>query len=140
MTRWLNQLQPWGIFLLRIVLGVAMVYSGWPKVVPANGLRGDHFAALDHFARFVRTLGLPPWLGYISAFTELVGGIFLILGVLTRLFAFLVTINLLVAMVKVNFHHGYTGSAYSIALASMAFLLLLTGSGNAALDRRFGLR
>lgn len=139
MTRWLNQLQPWGIFLLRIVLGVAMVYNGWPKVIPAGGLRGNHFVALDHFAHFVQTLGLPHWLGYVSAFTEFLGGIFLILGLLTRFCAFLVTINMLAAIALVNIHRGYLGSAYTLALAAMAFLLLLTGSGKAALDRRLGL-
>ncbi len=139
MTRLLNQLQPWGIFLVRIVLGFAMVYNGWPKVVPAGGLHGNHFAALDHFAQFVHQLGLPRWLGFVSAFTEFLGGIFLLLGLLTRLCAFLVTINMAVALATVNIHHGYSGSAYSLALCVMALLLVLTGSGKAALDRRIGL-
>ncbi len=139
MTRWLNQLQPWGIFLIRIVLGVAMLYHGWPKVVPATGIHGNHLAALDHHAQFVQSLGLPRWLGYVSALTECVGGIFLILGFLTRFCALLVTINMVVAIATVNIHHGYTGSAYSLALAAMAFLLILTGCGKAGVDRRLGL-
>jgi putative oxidoreductase len=139
MTRWLNGLQPWGLLFIRLVLGVAMIYNGWPKVVPAGGLHGDHFAALDRFAHTVETLGLPRWLGYVSAFTELAGGICLVLGFLTRFCGFLVTINMLVAIGTVTIHKGYSGSAYPLALGSMAFLVLVAGPGKAALDRRFGM-
>ncbi|GAC1420003.1 MAG: hypothetical protein NVSMB62_13470 [Acidobacteriaceae bacterium] len=83
-----------------------MAYNGWPKVIPAGGLRGNHFVALDHFAHFVQTLGMPHWLGYVSALTEFLGGIFLILGFLTRFCAFLVTINMLAAIILVHFTEG----------------------------------
>ena len=125
--------------LVRIVLGVAMVYHGWSKVVPAGGLHGNLMAPLDHWAHYVQSLGLPRWLGYVSGLTEFVGGIFLILGLLTRFCALLVTVNLLVAIFCVTIHHGYSGSEYTLALAVMAFLLLVTGPGKAALDRRLGL-
>ena len=142
MSRWLTQMQPWAVFFVRVVLGVAMLYHGWPKVIPGTGLRGNHFVALDHFAHYVQTLGLPRWLGYVSAFTEFLGGIFLILGFLTRFCAFLVTLNMIVAVGAVDIHHGYAGAAgseYALALGAMAFLLLTAGSGKAALDRRLGL-
>jgi putative oxidoreductase len=140
MSRWLNQFQPQGIMILRVVLGFAMVVHGWPKVIPAGGFHhGNLRAALEHFAHFVAGLGLPPWLGYVSAFTEFVGGIFLVLGLLTRLVAFLVAINMLVAVGAVDVHHGYSGSEYAVALAAMAILLVVTGSGRPALDRKIGL-
>jgi putative oxidoreductase len=138
-TRWLNQLQPVGIMLLRIVLGVAMVFHGYSKVVPAGGLQGDHLSALNHWAHIVQGMGLPRWLGYVSALTEFVGGIFLILGLLTRFCAFLVTVNMLFAIAMVNIHKGYAGAEYSVALAAMAFLVLVAGPGKGALDRRLGL-
>jgi putative oxidoreductase len=139
MTRWLNKLQPTGIFILRVVLGAAMLYHGWPKVIGSGGLRGNHFAALDHFAHYTQTLGMPRWMGYASAFTEFLGGVCLILGLLTRFCAFLMTINMIVAIATVDIYHGYAGSEYALALGAMAFLLLLTGSGNMAVDRRLGL-
>jgi putative oxidoreductase len=137
MTGWLNSLQPWGSFLLRLVLGIAMVYYGYDKVVPAHG--HGTFSALEHHAHFVASLGLPYWLGYISAFTEFFGGILLVLGLFTRFAAFLITINMLVALVMVNRHHGYAGSEYSLALFAMAVMLLFTGVGAMGLDRRIGL-
>ena len=59
---------------MRLVLGVAMVYHGYGKVIPAHGLHDRPLAALDHWSHYVGTLGLPPWLGYISALTEFLGG------------------------------------------------------------------
>ncbi len=140
MTKWLNNLQPWGVLLMRLVLGIAMLVNGWSKVVPAGGFHGHNtFSALDHFCRFVTTLGLPYWLGCVSAFTEFVGGIGLVFGLFTRFFAFLVVINMLVALVTVNLRHGYSGSQYTLALVVIAVMLLLSGPGALALDRRLGL-
>ncbi len=140
MTRWLNSLQPWGVVLLRLVLGVAMLYNGWDKVVPAGGFHGHtNFSAVDHFCRYVVGLGLPYWLGYVATFAEVVGGLCLVVGLFVRFFALLIAGDLLVALVLVNRHHGYTGSEYSLALCAVAVMLLLTGPGTWAIDRKMGL-
>ncbi len=141
MTKFLTNLQPWGALLMRLVLGVAMLSNGWDKVVPAGGFHGHNaFSALDHFCRFVVTLGLPFWLGCLSAFTEFAGGIALLLGLFSRFFAFLIAINMIVALFAVNIHHGYSGSQYTLALITLAAMLLLYGPGAWALDRKLGLR
>ncbi len=140
MIRSLARLQPWAICLIRLALGVAMVYHSWSKVYPPGGFHAGHYlAAVENFNDFVVHLGMPRWLGYLSTLTEFAGGLFLILGLLTRFWSLLVVINMLVALVTVNLHRGYTGSEYTLALIAMAFLLLTTGSGALALDRRFGL-
>ena len=139
MTRWLNGLQPWGIFFLRLVLGTAMVYHGWSKVIPAGGpFHHNATAALDHFSHYIVSLGLPPWMGYLSALTEFVGGILVLVGLFTRFAAFMIAGNLIVALLYVNIHHGYAGSEYTLALLAMAFLLMLAGAGKLALDRKIG--
>ena len=140
MLKFLDALQPWAAMALRLVLGVAMLYNGWDKVVPAGGFHGNNtFSALQHWNVFVLHLGMPAWLGTISALTEFFGGICLILGLLTRFFAVLVMINMLVAIAKVNVHRGYTGSQYSVALAAIALMLASCGAGALSLDRRLGL-
>lgn len=139
MTRWLSTLQPWGALFLRLTLGAAMMFHGYGKVVPAHGLHGSPLAAMDHFSKAVAGMGVPPWLGYVSALTEFVGGLFLVLGLLTRFAAFMVTINMAVALVLVDRHKGYSGSEYALALMVMAFMLVCYGPGAAALDRRIGL-
>lgn len=136
----LNRLQPWGAFFLRLVLGAAMIYHGYSKVIPAGGFHGGNaFAALEHHSKFVASLGLPYWLGIVSALTEFLGGILVLLGLLTRFAAILISINMLVAVVMVNRHHGYAGSEYVLALLAIALMLSFYGSGACALDRKFGL-
>ena len=140
MSKSLNNLQPWGAFLLRLVLGVAMMAHGYSKVVPAGGFhRGNAFSALDHFAHTVSSMGLPWWLGYVSALTEFLGGLLILLGLLTRFAAFMIACNMAVALLLVTRHHGYSGSEYSLALFVIALMLLFYGAGTVALDRRIGL-
>jgi putative oxidoreductase len=140
MIKWLNSLQPFGALILRLVLGAAMLYYGWDKVIPSGGLHAHSYtAALEHHAHFVASLGIPYWLGYVSALTEFLGGIFLLVGLLTRFTAFLVAVNMAVALLWVNRHHGYAGSEYSLALFAIALMLLFYGAGALALDRRFRL-
>ena len=121
-----------------------MVYNSWSKVLPADGVlhafRHHHLLdSVEHFNDYVVSLHLPRWLGYLSTLTEFVGGIFLVLGLLTRFWALMVTINMLVALVMVNLHHGYSGSEYTLALIAMALMLVTAGSGSFSLDRRFGI-
>ena len=138
MSKSLNSLQPWGALFLRLVLGIAMVSHGYSKVIPA-GFHGNTFSALQHHSHFVATLGVPYWLGYISALTEFIGGIHLLLGLLARFAAFMVACNMLGAILLVTRHHGYTGSEYPLALLVIALMLLFYGAGTLALDRRMGL-
>jgi putative oxidoreductase len=130
MTKWLNSLQPVGALLMRLILGASMAVHGYQKVVPAG--------ALHHHAHYVVTLGLPYWLGYVSAFTEFLGGIFLIVGLFTRLAAALVAINMLTAFATVGIHQGFGIYNYILALAALAIMLLFYGAGALALDRKIG--
>lgn len=140
MTRTLNRLQPVGILLIRLALGASMLYHGYQKLIPPGGLhRNAPLAGIASFAQFVVHLGLPAWLGYVSVLTEFLGGFFLILGFLTRISAFFIAVNMLVALITVNIHHGYSGSEYTLALIAMALVLVCTGPGALALDRRIGL-
>jgi putative oxidoreductase len=137
MSNSLNNLQPWGAFLLRLILGIAMVSHGYSKVIPPH-LHGNTFVALDHHSHFVASLGLPYWLGYVSALTEFVGGILILFGLFTRFAAFMIACNMLVAVLMVTRRHGYSGSEYALSLFVIALMLLFTGAGALALDRRIG--
>lgn len=130
MTKWLNSLQPFGALLMRLALGVSMAVHGYQKVVPHG--------ALNHYAHYIGTLHIPYWLGYVSAYTEFIGGILLILGLLTRFVATLVAINLLVAFAYVGIHQGFGIYNNILALAALAIMLTVYGAGTLALDRKIG--
>ena len=139
MSGWLRSLEPWGATVLRLVLGIALAYHGYGKVIPAHGAASHPLSAMQTYSHFVASLGLPGWLGYVSALTEFVGGMLLVLGLLTRLAAFLAAVNMLVAVSAVTLHRGYQASEYAIALLAIAIMLVFTGGGAAAMDRRMGL-
>ena len=96
MSGWLSRLEPWGVTLLRVVLGVALVYAGYGKVVPAHGFGSHPLSAMESYTHVVANLGMPGWLGYVSALTEFAGGGLLVLGLLTRFAAFMAAGNMLV--------------------------------------------
>jgi putative oxidoreductase len=68
--RYLDRLQPLALFVMRLALGAVMIGHGYLKV----------FGGLHHHAQFVASLGLPAWTAYLSAFTELFGGLLILLG------------------------------------------------------------
>lgn len=131
MSQWLNRRQPWGSLALRLALALSMTVHGYEKLVPHG--------ALHHFLTHVGTLGLPYWLGHVSAFTEFVGGILLFFGLLTRLAAALAAVNLLVALFAVGIHSGFEVYSYIVALAAIALMLVFSGGGAMSADRKFGI-
>lgn len=126
--RYLDRLQPLALFVMRLSLGVIMVVHGYQKV----------FGGLHYHAQFVASLGLPAWLGYVSAFTELLGGLLLLAGLFTRLAAFAICIDLSVAIWKVHWHKGLTsngGIEFPLAAATIAFALIFFGAGAMSFDQ-----
>jgi len=107
-----------------------MVTHGYHKV----------FGGLHHHAQVVAGIGLPAWLGYVSSFTEFLGGLLLLVGFFTRVAALLVCGDLIVAIWKVHLHNGLIGSpdrpGYELALAAatLAFALIFFGGGPIAID------
>ena len=125
--RYPDRMHPLALLVMRLVLGTIMFAHGYHKV---NG-------HLHDFAGTVAGLGLPAWLGYVAAFTEVVGGILVILGLFTRAAAFAITIDLAVAITKVHWKHGFVGTGgyeFPLAVAAIAFSLIFLGPGPIALD------
>jgi putative oxidoreductase len=133
--RLLDRLQPLALLVLRLALGVIMVAHGYSKV----------FGGLHHHAQFVASLGMPAWLGYVSAFAEFLGGLLLIVGFLTRPAAFAVCLDMAVAIWKVHWKNGLIGAnrsgyEFPLALVVIAFALIFYGAGPIAIDHIFGAR
>ena len=120
-----------GLFILRLGLGIMFIFHGWPKI---SG--GPHFWGMIGHA--VGNFGIhfaPVFWGFMAACTEFFGGIFLILGLLTRGAALFLTIQMIVA---VGFHHGKGDSLAVMSHAiedGIVFLsLILIGPGRISLD------
>ena len=122
---------PWGIALLRIVVGIVFVMHGQQKLFEMGvGGVGGFFASLG--------VPAPQLAAVVVSVLETVGGIALIFGVLTRLFGLLLAGDMLVALLLVHrpngFFAGDGGVELVLLLGTAALALALTGSGALALD------
>jgi putative oxidoreductase len=122
---------PWGIALLRIVVGIVFVMHGQQKLFEMGvGGVGGIFASLG--------VPAPQLAAVVVSLLETVGGLALILGVLTRLFGLLLAGDMLVALLLVHrpngFFAGNGGVELVLLLGVAALALALTGAGALALD------
>lgn len=122
-------------FILRIVLGIAFIVHGYPKLFKGENRQG--------FADWLSSMGIRPgrfW-ALVVGVVEFFGGIALLLGIYTQIVAVLIVVNMLVAMWKAKWGKvGFTaqgGWELDLAYMVMAISLLLTGSGVWSLDFYF---
>ncbi len=125
--RILDRLQPLALLVMRVVLGAIFIAHGWQKVM--GGMQGPE--------KIVTGIGLPWWMAYLLVAAELGGGILVLLGLLTRLGALAICIDMCVAIAKVQWPHGLKGPLgfeFPLACAALAFALIFFGAGPIALD------
>ena len=124
--------------ILRITLGLILIPHGMQKLLGAFG--GQGFAG--NAALFDR-LGFTPGIfwGTLVGCTELIGGILLVLGLLTRFAAAAVLIFMIVA-VKFTSAKGFFwsqgGWEYPLLIGVCALFFLMRGGGTCSLDRAIG--
>ena len=115
--------------LIRLPLGAAMVYHGHGKV----------FGDMHGFAEGVANLGAPAWatlaLAWAAALAEFVGGIFLLLGLLTRWAALFVAVTMGVATFLVQWTKGFNKYELPLMFFAAALSLRFTGGGWLSFDR-----
>jgi putative oxidoreductase len=124
----IDRLEPLGLLVLRVVLGIIMVAHGYSKVTPA----GFH----EH-AAFVSHLGMPWWMAFFSAATEFGGGILLILGLVTRLAALALCGEMIIIIAKVHWKNGLLpehGYQFPLLIGATAFALIFLGGGAISFD------
>ena len=120
------------ILFLRFMLGSIMFVAGAGKVFGWFGGMGMD-ATIKAFESY---MDLSAFWTYLSSYTELIGGLFLILGLLTRPAALAITVNMLVASVFIGFKGFFfeKGAAYPFSLMVSALIILLTGPFSYSLD------
>ncbi len=132
------RLAPLAPLVVRVIVGVIMAAHGLQKLQagPAN------------FGQGLANLGvpLPVFMAYVVTLSELIGGILLIIGLLSRLAALILTIDLVAAilLVKINVGliapqgSGTTGAELDLALIAGFLVILLAGPGRLSVDHALG--
>ena len=124
----------WVTVPIRLALGAVMIGHGAQKVLGSFGGPGfEKWVSGATPFGFMKPTWL--WLGG-AALSELVGGLLIVLGLLTRVGAFFIACTMLTAVV--GFHWGSffapTGMEYALSLLGMALALLISGGGMASVD------
>ena len=126
----------WIALPIRLALGLIFIGHGLQKVFGLWGGPGwSKFTSFPPPYGFMRPAWL--WMG-AAALAELVGGALVLLGLFTRVGAFLIASVMLVAMAGVHWKGGFflanQGYEYTLALLGMAVALLVSGGGRASID------
>ena len=124
------------VFVGRVAIGVCFVIHALGKL----GLVGT--GNLSGFTEWLRSLGVPyPWVqARMAMLSELVGGTLLTLGLFTRGACLLLIFTMAVAGVLGHKGAGYLitndppGAEYTVNLAVICLVFLLTGPGALSLD------
>ena len=127
----------WFTVPIRLALAAVMIGHGAQKVLGTfNGPGFTTYISGNTPFSFMR----PTWFWLAAAaFSEFVGGILVGLGLLTRVGAFFIACVMLTAIVGVHWPGGFfaanRGYEYPLALLAMAIGLLISGGGQASVDR-----
>ena len=128
--KFLNSLQPVGLLVLRIALGIIFLSHGYPKLAHLRGGAQMQVFFVEH--------GLPGYFLYIAGVIETFGGGLLLLGLFTRAAALLLAMEMSVAIWKVHSAHGYLAVndyQFPLTLATACFALATVGAGLLSLDQ-----
>jgi putative oxidoreductase len=127
--------------ILRLVLGIVFFAHGAQKMLGWFG--GFGFAGTMGF--FTGMMHIPAPLAFLAIAAEFFGGIGLILGFLTRIAAFGIGVNMLVAIMTVHHNFGFfmnwtgtqkgEGFEFHLLVLAMVAFLMIRGGGAFSIDR-----
>ncbi|HEX4022479.1 MAG TPA: DoxX family protein [Acidobacteriaceae bacterium] len=127
--------------VVRLVLGIVFFAHGAQKLLGWFG--GFGYAGTMQF--FTHGMGIPAPLAVLAIMAEFLGGIGLIVGLLSRIAAIGIAIDMLVAIFMINIHVGFfmnwygmqkgEGFEYHLLALTLCFVVLMKGSGAISLDR-----
>ena len=130
--------------ILRLVLGVVFFAHGAQKMLGWFG--GYGFSGTMGF--FTGAMHIPAPFAFLAIAAEFFGGLGLMLGLLTRIAAFGIAVNMLVAIAKVHSGFGFfmnwtgaqkgEGFEYHLLVLAMTLFLMARGAGAFSVDRAIG--
>lgn len=127
----------WVSLILRFCMGVVFTAHGLQKTFGAFAGPG-----ISGFANSLGNLGFSPPLfwAYFAAYLEFVGGLFLLLGIATRVASSLLFILMVIAVLKVHLAKGFFlsggGFEYNFVIACGLLCLIILGSGKFGITKK----
>jgi putative oxidoreductase len=129
------------LLVLRVVLGVVFFPHGMQKLIGWFG--GYGFAGTMDM--FTDKMGIPAVFAFLAIMAEGLGSLGLITGLLTRVAAFGIAVNMAVAVYMLHFQHGFfmnwfgnqkgEGYEYHLLVIAIAVALMIRGGGKWSVDQ-----
>jgi putative oxidoreductase len=130
----------WTLTLMRLVLGVVFFAHGAQKMLGWFG--GPGFSAtMESFTHG----GIPAPLAFLAIAAEFFGGIGLVVGLLSRVAAFGIVVNMVVAILAVHLPNGLfmnwsgaqkgEGFEFHLLAIALGIAILVRGAGMVSMDR-----
>jgi putative oxidoreductase len=130
--------------ILRLVLGIVFFFHGAQKMLGWFG--GYGFSGTMNF--FTHNMGIPAVFAFLAIAAEFFGSLGLILGLLARVAASGIIVNMVVAIAMVHRSNGifmnWTGQQkgegyeFHLLAIAMALAVLIRGAGAFSIDRMIG--
>ena len=131
------------VTILRLSLGVVFFAHGAQKALGWFG--GFGFNGTMGF--FTQTLHIPAPFAALAIAAEFLGGLGLLVGLLSRIAAFGIACNMVVAVAVIHIHFGFfanwfgnqkgEGFEFHILAVAGAIVIMIKGAGALSLDRAF---
>jgi putative oxidoreductase len=131
----------YAITLLRLLFGVVFFAHGAQKALGWFG--GYGFTGTMGF--FTQKLNVPAPFAALAIAAEFLGGIGILVGLLSRIAAFGIACNMVVAVYMIHRHFGFfanwygaqkgEGYEFHILAVAIALVIMIKGSGALSLDR-----
>ena len=131
----------WSILIIRAVLGIVMFPHGAQKLFGLFG--GYGFSGSMGF--FTDKMHIPAFFAFLAIMAEGFGSMGLIIGLLTRVAAFGILCNMIVAIYMVHWPNGFfmnwfgnqkgEGFEYHLLAIAICVALLISGGGKWSVDR-----
>ena len=131
----------WSLLILRLAVGIVIFPHGAQKLFGWFG--GNGFVGTLGF--FTNKMHIPTFFALLAILAEGLGSMGLIVGLLTRVAAFGVLCNMIVAVAMVHWPHGFfmnwmgkqkgEGFEYHLLVIGICLALMISGGGKWSVDR-----
>ncbi len=127
-----TQVRDIGLLFLRIGIGAMFLWHGHSKLFGGQEMWAGVGQAMGHFGI---TSGAAFW-GFMAAFAEFFGGIFLILGIFTRIASALMAFTMMIAAtMHLKQGDGLSVASHAIEVMIVFISILIMGAGRFSLGR-----
>lgn len=121
-----------GLLILRVGIGIAMIFHGYPKLLGGP----QRWEAVGSAVKYLGINFGHQVFGFMAGLIETIGGLMLIIGLFHLPITFLLFSTLVVALIsRINLSDGFLGFAHPLEVAIIFLALLVSGPGYFSLDK-----